>query len=101
MGYAEVNFSVCATHFSDTYDVLDLSDNRVDHTMNNWGLTIGVDLRFKFFDNIDSIVGYKYHRREKSVFESGDAPSEHSYVVEGREADHCIFAGMAVGLGDV
>ncbi len=100
-GYAEVNYSICATHFSDTYDVFDSRDNRVDHTMNNWGLTIGLDLRFKFFDNIDSVVGYKCHWREQLVIESDGVPSENSYVIEGREADHCIFAGMTIGLGDV
>ena len=100
LGYARTSVALAATHFSDTYDVLVEGDNRVDYVANTWGVSIGIDLRFKFFDHVDAVVGYKYLGREKPLWEAKTS-SGTPYSVEGRGGDHCISAGVSVTLGGV
>lgn len=101
VGHAKASLSLSATHFSDSYSVLEPTGNRVEYLASKWGMSVGVDLRFKFFEKIDSVIGYKFNRREKPVFESGGIFTERSYILEGWETSHSIFAGLVFGLGDL
>jgi hypothetical protein len=100
LGYARTSVALAAAHFSDTYDVLVEGDNRADHAANAWGVSAGIDFRFKFLDHVDAVVGYKYLGREKPLWEA-ETSSGTPYSVEGRGGDHCISFGVSVILGGV
>lgn len=99
VGHAVVSISLLTTRFADAYDVLDYYGDRANYEFKKWGMTVGSDLRFKFVGILDFEVGYRYHWREKSVFEPDGPLRELSYRVNGWVSQHCLFAGVVVSLG--
>jgi hypothetical protein len=100
LGYARTSIALAATHFYDAYKVNVDGDDRIDHKANVWGVSVGIDFRFKFFDHLDAVIGYKYLGRQKPKFDSETVDGT-PYSVEGRGGDHSIFAGVSIILGGV
>jgi len=100
VGYAHASLKGGAAYFGDTYDVKIEEEPRIKHVANGWGVSIGMDLQFKFLDHLDAVVGYKYLGRTKPIFDD-TTPGGIPYRVEGRRAEHCISAGVVVKIGGI
>lgn len=100
VGHAVAQVSLMGTRYIDIYDVLPArSASRQEYSGGSWGITAGVDLRFRFLERVDSIVGYRYCWRERLRFESSGPLTEGSHQVLGFSSEHSLFAGLVIGLG--
>jgi len=102
LGKAKAAFSLSATHFADTYIAAGIRrGERTTYLAEKWGVSIGVELQFAFFDHIEAVFGYKFHKREKPTFSTQGIITERSHVIEGREIDNSLFAGVVLRFGSV
>ena len=101
IGYAVAQVLLLGTRYVDSYDVWARGASRHVYTDASWGITAGVDLRFRFLERVDSIVGYRFDWRERARFESSGPLTERSHTGLGFGTEHSIFAGLAFGLGGV
>jgi hypothetical protein len=97
VGYAEALFFVGAAYFDDFY-VVEFGDNpKTEHNAVDFGVSFGLDLRLKFFERVDIVLGYEYLGREKPAF-SEVTENGRPYSIVGRGVDHCMTAGISVAV---
>jgi hypothetical protein len=95
VGYADAVIYAGAAYSDDVYHVDQEGLFRDDLDADSWGIIAGLDLRFNFFKNVDALVGYRLITREQATF-TNDDPGTYEFEVIGRDADHCISAGISV-----
>ncbi len=106
LGYADVVVSGGLSYVVDKYNVDLVGRAPFTLTSRGAGMTIGCELRFKFFDAADAVVGYKYLRRGGVILESGGEQLDgewlsEPYRIEGRNAAHCISFGVGFRVAGV
>ena len=100
LGHAQATLFGGTAYFGDRYRAGPIPQDIVTLESPSWGGVIGANIRFRFFERIDSLLGYKAMFREKPVF-TGESPGEEPYEVVGNGLSHCFSFGFGFRLGEV
>ena len=99
VGHSVVSPYLCVSLYDEGLTVHLESDDERDFDRSELGGVAGVNLQFRFFDQLDSIVGYKVYMRESFVV--SDEMSGGIYQVDGWGTAHCFSFGLGWSFGGV
>jgi hypothetical protein len=100
LGMAGVVLQASLVYIQDTYHLAPPDEEPLDVEENSWGVSLGADLQFAFFEDVDAIAGYRYLGRSGGTYQ-GETASGSTFQLSESGGEHCISAGLCVRLGGV